>query len=373
MQRDNKPCPLCNEQNFSTMLQKKIVREVNALVIRCPQKELGCVWEGELGQLQRHLNPGAGVSSAQGCEFLTVECAYRCGAQLRRRLIQEHEMETCPKRPIEMQVASLMKKFEAVVTENQMLKQELDETKKMHQQSLDEVKQKLGELTQENRQQREELREAKEANENLQRVCDVLKAEQKQIEANIDNIQKEKKYTSLQKQELGDLKQALHQQREELQMHSVPLPVPPFYFTISSFKHYQKNEFTFFSEPFYSHPGGYKMRVKIHPNGFGDAKGAYMGLYVSILHGEFDDQLRWPFNGSITVQAYNRTTEQWSNKQTINMNKEECAKKVQRCVDKLTPGSWGNYKFLSLSDLNDNYLKGTAAIRFRVTSVQVVL
>ena len=138
------------------MLHKKLVREVNALVICCPQKELGCEWEGELGQLQRHLNPGAGVSSTQGCEFLTVECAYHCGAQLQRRLIQEHEMEACPKQPIEMQVASLTNRFEAVVTENQILKQELDETKnfKMHQQNLDEVKQELGDLKQENYQQR---------------------------------------------------------------------------------------------------------------------------------------------------------------------------------------------------------------------------
>ena len=173
VKEDGKPCPLCNEQNFTTMLHKKLVREVNALVIRCPQKELGCEWEGELGQLQRHLNPGAGVSSAQGCEFLMVECAYHCGAQLQRRLIQEHEMEACPKRPIEMQVASLMKKFEAIVIENQMLKQELDETKKMHQQDMDEVKQELGDLKQAHHQQREELRQAKEANENLQRVCDV--------------------------------------------------------------------------------------------------------------------------------------------------------------------------------------------------------
>ena len=84
VKRDGKPCPLCNEQNFTTMLHKKLVREVNALAIRCPQKELGCEWEGELGQLQRHLNPGAGVSSTQGCEFLTVECVYHCGAQLQR-------------------------------------------------------------------------------------------------------------------------------------------------------------------------------------------------------------------------------------------------------------------------------------------------
>lgn len=57
------PCVL-NEPNFtSTMLNKKLVCEVNALVIRCPQKELGCDWEGELGHLQCHLDPG---SSTEG-------------------------------------------------------------------------------------------------------------------------------------------------------------------------------------------------------------------------------------------------------------------------------------------------------------------
>ena len=368
VKRDGKPCPLCNERNFTTMLHKKLIREVNALVIRCPQKELGCEWEGELGQLQRHLNPGAGVSSTQGCEFLTVECA--CGAQLQRRLIQEHEMEACPKRPIEMQVASLMKKLEAVVIENRMLKQELNE-------GLDEVEQELDDLKQAQRQQGEELREAKEenkflrrANENLKRVCDVLKAEQKQIGANVDDIQTrkiatlEKKYTSL--------RTTTMKQWKELQTHTTPLPVPPFYFTVSNFKHYQNNELIFYSEPFYSHPGGYKMRVTIFPNGFDGTRGAYLGLFFAIYRGEFDDQLRWPFNGSITVQAYNRTTEQWSNEHTIVMNKEECSKRVERCVDVLAQGAWGRHQFLSLSDLDDNYLKGTQFVRFRVINVQVV-
>jgi TNF receptor-associated factor 4 len=298
---------LCNEQLFTTFLHKKLTREVNALVIHCPQKELGCEWEGELGQLQRHLNPGAGATSTQGCEFLAVECAYRCGAQLQRRLIQEHEMEACPKRPIEMQVASLMKKFEAVVIENRMLKQELDETKKMHQQNLD------------------------------------------------------------------NLKRALHQQREDLQSHTIPLPVPPFYFCLTNVAHCQSNDLLFCSGPFYSHPGGYKMEVEINSNGCNDTKGAYMGLYVAIVRGEFDDQLRWPFDGRITVQAYNRTTEQWSNEHTITMNKEICTKEVERCMDELVRGASGYAKFLSLSDLKDNYLKGMGAVRFRITSVKVVL
>ena len=61
VQRDGKPCPLCNEPKFTTMLNKKLVREVNALVVRCPQKELGCDWEGELRKVESHLNQGAGV------------------------------------------------------------------------------------------------------------------------------------------------------------------------------------------------------------------------------------------------------------------------------------------------------------------------
>ena len=97
VQRDGKPCPLCNYPNFTTFLNKKLVREVNALVVRCPQKEQGCAWEGELGQLQSHLNPGTGVSASKGCGFVMVECSYQCGAHLQRRLLQEHEMEICPK------------------------------------------------------------------------------------------------------------------------------------------------------------------------------------------------------------------------------------------------------------------------------------
>ena len=114
------------------------------------------------------------------------------------------------------------------------------------------------------------------------------------------------------------------------------------------------------------------MILQICPNGYGDARGTYMSLYIAILRGEFDDQLHWPFDGSITVQAYNRTTEQWSNEHTIIMNKEECSKRVERCVDVLTRGGWGSHQFLSLSDLNYNYLKDTQFVRFRVTNVQVV-
>ena len=74
-----------------------------------------------ISQIVRHM-AGVAVSESKGCGYVMVECAYHCGAQLQRRLIQEHEREVCPKRPIEMQVAASKKNIEVVITENQVLK-----------------------------------------------------------------------------------------------------------------------------------------------------------------------------------------------------------------------------------------------------------
>ena len=70
-----------------------------------------------------------------------------------------------------MQVATLMKKFEAVMVENQLLKQELDKIQiaKEHQQDLDKVKQELDDLKQVHHEQKKELREAKEKTATLER------------------------------------------------------------------------------------------------------------------------------------------------------------------------------------------------------------
>ena len=276
VQQDGKPCPLCNEPNFTTMLNKKLVREVNSLVVRCPQKELGCDWEGELRKVESHLNPaGSGVgvlSESKGCGYVVVECPYQCGVQLQRRLLQEHEMKVCPKRPVEVQIASLTQKvemiaveFERVTVENQQLKLELHDIKEAHKN----VKQELNQVKHDSQLElnylKEELKEVKIKNESLQtalnkqqKLCDELRKEQIPVKTDISK-------QALQNSKLGDLeKQCLL-----LQAHRIPLPIPPFYFTVPNISHCQKNNLVYWSKPFYSHPGGYKMAVDVYPNGFG--------------------------------------------------------------------------------------------------------
>ncbi len=119
---NRKPCPLCNSPDFTTFLHKGVAREVNALRVYCPKKAQGCDWQGELGQVDRHLNPTA---NSRGCGFVMVECKYRCGGMFERRVIDSHEAEDCAKRPIEVQVAFLARKLEMLATENRDIKAEV--------------------------------------------------------------------------------------------------------------------------------------------------------------------------------------------------------------------------------------------------------
>ncbi|XP_064391100.1 TNF receptor-associated factor 4-like [Halichondria panicea] len=102
---NRKPCPLCNSPDFTTFLHKGVAREVNALRVYCPKKAQGCDWQGELGQVDRHLNPTA---NSRGCGFVMVECKYKCGGLFERRVIASHETDDCANRLIELQVAFLL-------------------------------------------------------------------------------------------------------------------------------------------------------------------------------------------------------------------------------------------------------------------------
>ena len=84
-----KGCPICREQQFTTMLEKQLCRLILDLKVRCSNTNNGCVWLGELRALQKH------VSSE--CEYLEVPCQYECGRVFQRHLLRLHEMEECPK------------------------------------------------------------------------------------------------------------------------------------------------------------------------------------------------------------------------------------------------------------------------------------
>ena len=69
---------------------------------------------------------------------------------------------------------------------------------------------------------------------------------------------------------------------------------------------YAQNETSeWYSPPFYTHWAGYKLRLKVYPNGYGNGKRTHLSWFIYLMKGEFDASLMWPFSGSITVQLIN--------------------------------------------------------------------
>ena len=99
VQNLKKPCPACNENNFTTFRDKGLKQELYSFHVYCSHKGEGCEWVGELRELEKHLNLQPPPEALLlGCQFSEVECTY-CVRSFQRRYIGDHQTNECPKRP----------------------------------------------------------------------------------------------------------------------------------------------------------------------------------------------------------------------------------------------------------------------------------
>ncbi len=284
------PCPLCNSPEFTTFLHKGVAREVNALRVYCPKKTQGCDWQGELGHVDRHLNPTANSS---GCGFVMVECKYKCGGLFERRVIASHEADNCARRPSEVKMAFLARRLEMLATENK-----------------NEVEAKVTAL-------------------------------KTQLQAEVTTLQKE---VIALKAENTSLKQQIEAQARTSQQ------LPPFYFTVYNYKQCKKDNCLITSPLYYSHHKGYKMCLQIFPNGFKTGLNTHVTLFVSILRGEFDDMLEWPFTGRVTIDMYSFKSEQWTQIQVVDFKESP----VNKRYDCSSNDGGGYYTFFHKTKLQQS-------------------
>ena len=55
IQGEGGACPLCKMPRWTTMLSKHFQRQVNQLRVFCRHEDRGCGWQGELSDLERHV------------------------------------------------------------------------------------------------------------------------------------------------------------------------------------------------------------------------------------------------------------------------------------------------------------------------------
>ena len=74
LQREGKPCPMCNEQEWNVVLDKYHRRRVHEVRVRCPHKGSGCDWVGEVNGLKGHADSCA--KRPWECEYCGLKCTY---------------------------------------------------------------------------------------------------------------------------------------------------------------------------------------------------------------------------------------------------------------------------------------------------------
>ena len=110
IQEEGKPCPLCDEKDFTLFEQVKNQRRINCLQVYCSMKERGCDWSGTLEQMDTHLDP-----AQDNCQNVDTKCPLNCHMTIPKNKVEQHVAQHCAKRPYVCQHCSFKAPYEEVV------------------------------------------------------------------------------------------------------------------------------------------------------------------------------------------------------------------------------------------------------------------
>ena len=113
-------------------------------------------------------------------------------------------------------------------------------------------------------------------------------------------------------------------------------PVPPVDGTIYDFQNHMNERTVWYSPPFYTHQRGYKLCLRVDANGNCDGEGTHVSIYAYLMQGEFDDHLKWPFQGHVVIQLHNQLEDKHHCRYTIPFSETTGIKVIGR-----VPLQWG--------------------------------
>ncbi len=87
--------------------------------------------------------------------------------------------------------------------------------------------------------------------------------------------------------------------------------LPPVVFKMKYIDFRKENEIVWNSPPFYTHPRGYKLYLKVsfetNECDYFEGEDLYtISIHVCLMHGEYDEDLPWPFRGVVDFEVLNQ-------------------------------------------------------------------
>ena len=315
LQREGKACPMCNEQQWTAMLDKFYRRRTHELRVRCPHKRSGCDWEGEVGGAEQHTAsclkrpwecPHCALTCTYGegkgkhwpaCSKFPEPCPNGCGIGSVQRCHLERHRRECPLEP----VACEMREFGcSAVVPRKDLATHMRESELQHLTAMAVLNLRL------TRQLQQDAAEKDEMIAQLQMEMNKQKEELKEIvkhkEALKEEITKQVvKSEAGMKKELADLKggvEKLSTTAQHIALHAAAgLCESTKVFTFNNYTEGKEESLRMFSDAFYTHECGYKLKLSLK-----HYAEPYIGVALYLETGEYDDQLPWPVKVKVCLE-----------------------------------------------------------------------
>lgn len=321
-------CPCCKARNFTSFEDKRLQQILYDFRVFCPHRQKGCQWTGELRALEGHLDTDPPPEKClEGCSFITISCPLSfagCLAKLPRCEMRSHLAQTAVTHML--MLAGRQKQLES---ENRRLRNELDER-------TDQI-------------------------EELESDTAYLRNEKEEMEWNLNRLERKLEDIEAKVKDLMEVQQ--------LALHS-GLPIGTADITMHNFEHIKQNDGSWCSPPFRTHPLGYQMCLRVDANGWNDGKGTHISVHIYLMRGPFDEHLKWPFLGEITVQLLGGDNR--SHSVTISFTDTTPTTYSNRVTaSEMASNGWGYSRFISHDELyTHNYLIDDC-LQFRISKIEL--
>ena len=303
--RGQKKCPTCRA-SLHYMRNQRDERKVKSLKVQCPSWEIGCEWQGDLGDIAEHID--------SNCQVELIPCPKGCKVKIVRQHLKEHTA-SCTQRPYKCPHCWFEDSFKNVTSVH------FTECKGFslmcpagccNRHSRSKMAEHLAVCA-------EEFVPCKYASIGCQAVI-----KRRQLQTHLDEMKDVHLQMSTDMvmqlamtvtdvwsyMQLGADKFPRLPFRPWLQNTPTCYPIPPWVIKMEGFQEKKENDEEWYSDPVYSHFGGYKMCVCLYANGHKEGRGTHVSLFICFMQGDNDDNLKWPFKGTIEVSLLNQLVDQ---------------------------------------------------------------
>ena len=262
------------------------------------------------------------------CRYYPLVCPNRCGASFERDVLEDH-MKMCGLQKLQCEFSyagcgaefirdhqkehmeqNIQKHLALVAAATRRIsrtfEQNLQQQQQAFEQKLQEQQREFDQKFEEkDRQMTKMLEQTKKALEEQKKVFDKKLGEQR------EDFHKQQRMLEEKLEEKDQQIKTLEEQHgSHINSLRMEVGIPPFEFTLFDYKEKKERKDTVYSPPWYTHPGGYKLQIKLWPMGLADASDTHLTLCFYLLKGQNDSMIKFPARFTITLELLNQHRDQ---------------------------------------------------------------